>query len=101
MRSTLFSKFGMVSPSLKPVVLRCLYRELTDDCSSPGSLSQAEIDERMMALIDAKDPEIVVDLRHLNSGRKSQYDEFWKVCGRYYAMCVCKESCSYRQSRTS
>ena len=30
-----------------------------------------------------EDPEIVADLRHLNSGAKAMYDAFWDECGKF------------------
>ena len=33
-------------------------------------------------MIEMEYPDIVLDLRHLNSGRKSQYDAFWDECSK-------------------
>ena len=65
MKTALASKFGRVSPSMKPVILRALYRELTNDASAPTNLHEAEINARLMR-----------DLRHLNSRTKTCYDVF-------------------------
>ena len=32
--------------------------------------------------IEMEDPHIVMDLRHLNSGTKAQYDGFWDECSK-------------------
>ena len=72
MKTALASKFGRVSPSMKPVILRTLYRELTNDASAPTNLHEAEINARLMR-----------DLRHLNSGTKTWYDVFWSECKKF------------------
>ena len=83
MRSQLLSKYGRISPCLKPSLLRIMYRELTGDHSSSTNEHEAEIDKRMQQLIEMEDPEIVVDLRKHNEGRKSQYDVFWDECQKH------------------
>ena len=65
---------------MKPVILCALYRELTNDDSAPSNLHEAEIDERMRTNLEMEDADIVLDLSHLNTGRKSQYDVFWSEC---------------------
>ena len=79
MRRALLDKFGRVSSSIKPAILRALYRELTHDASAPSNMDEAEIDERVKLVLEMEDPDIVIDLRHLNSRRKGQYDTFWRV----------------------
>ena len=83
MRQALLSKFGRVTAGIKPCVLRALYRDLTIDHSSPSNVTEAEIDERMRMLLEMEDPDVVVDLRHLNSGQKSKYDVFWSECQKF------------------
>ena len=53
-KTALASKFGRVSPSMKPVTLHALYRELTNDASAPTNLHEAEIDERMRMILKMK-----------------------------------------------
>ena len=60
-----------------------MYRELTGDHSSSSNEHEAEIDKRIQQLIEMEDPEIVVDLRKHNEGRKSQYDVFWDECQKH------------------
>ena len=79
MKQALFARFGRVTSSVKPAVLRALYKELTDDHSASSNLHEAEIDERMRVLLDSEDTDIVVDLRQLNTGKKGEYDAFWRV----------------------
>ena len=83
MKAALRSKFERVTPNIKPVVLRALYRELTNDASAPANLHEAEIDERMRMILEMEDADVVLDLRHLNSGRRSQYDVFWSECQKF------------------
>ena len=75
-------KFGRVTHTVKPAVLRYFYKDLTGDCSSSDTTDQAEIDERVKQAIEMEDPSIVMDLRHNNSGMKSQYDVFWDECSK-------------------
>ena len=83
MKRALASKFGRVSPSMKPVILRALYKELTNDASAATNLHEAEIDERMRMILEMEAADIVVDLRHLNPGRKTRYDIFWIECQKF------------------
>lgn len=46
-------------------------------------LQVAEIDERVQSVLDMEDPDVIIDLRQLNSGRKGQYDVFWKECKKF------------------
>ena len=62
MKAALRSKFGRVAPNMKPVILRVLYRELTNDASAPTNLHEAEIDERMRIILEMEDADIVLDL---------------------------------------
>ena len=45
-----------------------------------ANLPEAEIDDRVRMVLDTEDPDVIIDLRHLNSGRKGQYDVFWQEC---------------------
>ena len=83
MKTALASKFGRVSASMKPVILCALYRELKNDASAPKNLQETEIDEGMRMILEIEDADIVVDLRHLNSGRKTCYDVFWSECKKF------------------
>ena len=71
MKTALASKFGRVSASMKPVILCALCRELKNDASTPKNLQETEINERMRMILEIEDADIVVDLRHLNSGKKN------------------------------
>ena len=81
--SKFISKFGLVSPSVKPAILRYFYRDLTCDSSSSSSLSECEVDEHVKETVEMEDPDILWDLRQLNSGKRSQYDDFWDECEKF------------------
>ena len=83
MRYSLLQKFGRVCSTIKPVVLRALYREISNDSSAPNTLSEAEIDERMERVLEMENPDLVVDLRQLSTGKKSKYDAFWDECQKF------------------
>ena len=76
-------KFGRVTHAVKPAVLRYFYKDLTGYCSSSDTTDQEKIDERVKQAIEMEDPHIVMDLRHLNSGMKAQYDGFWDECSKF------------------
>ena len=81
MKQALYQKFGRVCPTIKPVVLQALYRELTNDSSAPNTLNK--VDKRTKLVLETEDPNIVVDLRYLNTGSKRKYDVFWEECQRF------------------
>lgn len=81
MKKALFTKFGRIAPSVKPAHLRYFYRELTGDASASTHALQAEIDSRIKLFIDMEDPNVVCDLRALNSSsQRVKYDRFWEEC---------------------
>ena len=73
MKVTLSSKFGRVTPNMKPAILCALYRELTNEASAPVNLHETEIDERMKMILEMDEADIVLDLRHLNSEKKENH----------------------------
>ena len=80
MRKALFSKFGRISPSIKPSVLRCFYRDLTGAASPANDTGEAEIDERVLQFLhmEPEDPTTVTDLRHVkHPEQKTKYEVFW------------------------
>ena len=81
MRKALFNKFGRIAPNAKPAHLRYVYSELTGDVSAPINFMQADVDTRIRLFIDLEDPNIITDLRTLNSsGERTKYDQFWEEC---------------------
>ena len=55
------------SCSIQLHILRHIYRESTADASR--EISRAEIDQRVQLAIETDDPDLIIDLRHLNEGR--------------------------------
>lgn len=53
------------------------------DASASNCLSEAEIDERVKLYVEMEDPDIVFDLRELQSARKSKFDVFWDECHKF------------------
>lgn len=51
--------------------------------TSASSLSEAEIDKRVKLYVEMEDPDIVIDLRELQSGRASKFDCFWNKCEKF------------------
>lgn len=85
MKRSLFSKFGRVTNSIKPAILRAFYREISGDCSASTNLVEAEIDNRVQLVLDMEpeNPNTVIDLRSLNSSTgRAKYDVFWDNCSR-------------------
>ena len=68
---------------MSPAVKRCLYRELTSDCSASETVSQSKVDGRVRFLFESEDCDLIPDLRHLNEGRPEVYNSFWAACAQY------------------
>ena len=77
------TKYGRVTPSMKPTVLRKFYKDLTGDSTAASNEHEAEIDERVRLLLEMEDPDILLDMRALNTNNRSQYDVFWYECQKY------------------
>lgn len=77
-RQDFLDKYRRVA-KLPTMVLRHIYRTLLGDCSSAEYASEAVVDERITrALLDANDPDIVLDLRRSNGKPNSTtFDTFW------------------------
>ena len=68
---------SMHSVNIPKHVLRYIYCTLTGDTSSEATCS--EIDERIRLAIVTEDPDLVIDLRHLNKGRPGDtFDLFFR-----------------------
>ena len=89
MRRAMFEKFGRFSHSVKPAMLRYFYCDLTGDSSASETTAEGEVDRRVLQFLEMEDPDILLDLRAVNSGQKSKYDLFWDECGKYLNEEVC------------
>eukprot|EP00117_Sycon_ciliatum_P005124 scpid36606/ scgid9200/ len=76
MRRAFVSRYGMLS-STSPTVLTEMYREPTGDQSALSCTVTTAVHQRLKAALDAQDPDMVFDLRELNSGRPEKYQPFW------------------------
>lgn len=47
------------------------------DVPAASSLDEKVINDRVQRFVDMEDPDVVLDLRALNSGQKTKYDMFW------------------------
>ena len=80
MKKAIQEKFGRLSPKVKPMEFRFIFKELTGDCSASTNLSESEVDQRVKEFVDMEDLEIIPDLRTHNKGRKKSFEEFWAAC---------------------
>ena len=62
---------------MKHSVMRSFYRKLSGDESASANEHEEEIARMVHQLLEMEDPDIIIDLRELNCGRKFQYDVFW------------------------
>lgn len=74
MRKAFADRYAHVT-ELSPVVLRSLYRFLTNDGSQEAQGS--DMDNRLEMMLDDPDVDIIVDRRELNAGRPEQLTAFW------------------------
>lgn len=79
MRHEFLGKYRRLA-KIPTMVLRNIYRLLTNDSSSAEYSSQAQVDERVArALLNLDDPEILLDLRRCNGKPNTTlFDVFWQ-----------------------
>lgn len=75
--------YGKLSYGCRPYMLRDIYKELTGDASGARTSDEGEVDKRIAEALEGEDTDIIIDMRHMNSGRKPKYDEFWLKCSEY------------------
>ena len=51
-------------------------------------MSESQVDERVKSYIEMEDPDVIMDLRELQSGRESKFDVFWDECSKYLQECI-------------
>ena len=68
---------------VKPMYLRNIYRQLTNDMTSSMNEEQADIYKRVNMLVSLGDVDIICDLRDINSGRPPKYEQFWQKAEQY------------------
>ena len=77
MRKDFAQKFSSIAGvTIPPYLMRSIYAELTLDASSDQN---PEVDQRARLAILGDDPELVIDMRHLNKGRPDDtFDAFFQ-----------------------
>ena len=53
------------------------------DSAAASTLSEAEVDKRVKLFVEMEDPDVVMDLRELLSGKASKFDVFWEECAKF------------------
>ena len=74
--------FSLLGPNIQPSVYREMYSFLTGDVSKSASKTSQAVDERLKMALASGDPNLVVDLREHNSGRREKYTPFWDALHR-------------------
>jgi hypothetical protein len=68
MRKEFITRYGAISPETPKQIFRSIYSELTIDATEAQNPA---LDARVQEAILSNDPDLVLDLRHLNQGRPS------------------------------
>ena len=58
------------------------------DCSASSNTHEEEIDKRLQEAIMMEDPDVLVDLRELNSNGSDKFSVFWKQCEAFLQECT-------------
>lgn len=82
MRRKFVQCFGLAT-GCKPAFLREAYHRLTGDRSASDTRSQAEVDARILQILDEEDPDLIWDMRTNNEGRPEEYGIFLELCQEY------------------
>ena len=67
------------------ILLLLLWCAISGDQSASTTTDQAQVDARVCEAIDMEDPNIVLDLRSLNTSEAGCYDVFWDECQKFLA----------------
>ena len=88
MKQEFYDLYGRISPQSKPYILRSIYRSLTGDQSTSKTSSEDEIDNRVAEALSMEDPDIIIDLRELNSNKSDRFSVFWDKCSQFLSTCT-------------
>ena len=88
MRKEFYHLYGLISPKSKPYILRSIYHSLTGDQSAARTTAEEEMDQRVSEALMMEDPEIIMDLRQLNTNGKDSFGVFWDKCSEYLSACT-------------
>ena len=89
MKQEFYYLIGRVSPESKPYILRSIYHSLSGDSSTSRTSAEEEIDIRLLEILKAEVPDIVVHLLELNTNKSDRFDIFWLKCSEYLSECTC------------
>ncbi len=64
------------------------YSLVPGDSSASANTHEDEIDNRLKEVLLMEDPDILVDLRHLNSRGEDNFSVFWKHCESFLQECT-------------
>ena len=78
MKQEFYNIYGRISPQSQPYILRSIYHALTNDQSTARTTAEKEIDQRVADALRMEDPDIIVDLRELNTNGKDCFTIFWE-----------------------
>ena len=59
---------------------------MSGDNSASRTTPDEEIDKRLIEVFSAEDPDIIVDLRELNTNSRDNYSIFWQKCSMFLAV---------------
>ena len=68
--------------------MRSIYHSLTGDQSGARTTAEEEMDQRVSEALMMEDPEIIMDLRQLNTNGKDSFGVFWDKCSEYLSACT-------------
>lgn len=88
MRNEFHEMCGRITPKTSSYILRSIYHSLTGDQSAARTTAEEEVNERMAEALSMEDPDIVVDLRELNTNGADKYSVFWEKCQVYLSSCT-------------
>lgn len=88
MRQEFCCLYGRISPQSKPYLLRSIYNALTNDQCASRTTVEETIDSRVSQVLLMEDPDIIIDLRKLNTNTSDHYSVFWEKCEQFLASCT-------------
>ncbi len=88
MKREFYNLYGRIAPKNKPCILRSIYNCLTGDKSAARTTAEESIDERVTEALSMEDPNIIIDLRELNSNGSDRFKVFWEKCSQYLSSCT-------------
>jgi len=82
MRREFRERFGLVT-KLSPAIADEMYRHLSDDSSTPSSKISNDVRQRLLALLDSENQDIVIDMRSVHEKKDTKFDLFFSEVDKY------------------